>query len=105
MGNNAAFATFQHTVITLYNFGVLNRHVLDTLAEYHRDTDINPGGYDEELVGYDGLELDKICINTIFPGWQPEKQEDKKYRKPEEWEEEEWEDVWFAIMDERWGWK
>ena len=42
MGNNAAFATFQHTVITLYNFGVLNRHVLDTLAEYHRDTDINP---------------------------------------------------------------
>lgn len=91
MGNTFAFHTFQHTIITLYNAGVLNRHLLDDLAEYYYKTDIDVAGWDKKFVGYDGMELDHICISTIYPDWIPEK-------------EEEWEKKWSILLHERWEW-
>lgn len=103
MGNNTAYSTFQHTVITIYNHGALDVSLLDELAQEYAGTDIDSGG-DTGLTAHDGKTLEEICIQTIYPGWLPVKNNNEKvYANPEQWKwyEEYWK--WQEICG-RWGW-
>lgn len=103
MGNNAAYSTFQHTVITIYNHGVLSLPLLDELAKEYAGTDIDSGG-DTGLLARDGKTLEDICIFLVDSEWKPVKSDDESiYSDPEhwEWDEEYWK--WEEICG-RWGW-
>jgi hypothetical protein len=105
VGNNAAYSTFQHTVITLYDRDKLDLDLLDALAEEHQGTDIDSGG-DTGLTANDGKDLEAICIAIVDPGWSPTKSENEEdYDDPDEWEDEELYDKWRNITDKRWGWR
>jgi hypothetical protein len=105
LGNNVTYSTFQHTVITLYNHGVLTVDLLDELAKEYEGTDIDSGG-DTGLLTKDGKTLEEVCIGLIDPAWIPERSEnDEDYMDPAEWEDEERYYKWERITDGRWGWK
>jgi len=104
MGNNAAYSTFQHTIIALYDRGKLDLELLDTLAEEYSGTDIDSGG-DTGLLAADGKTLEEICLLMVDPGWSPVQNEDQSiYPEPEAWQwyERYWK--WRSITGERWGW-
>ncbi|SRR6266487_2748109 len=104
MGNNAAYSTFQHAVITIYNRGKLDLDLLDALAQEYRDTDIDSGG-DTGLTAKDGKHLEAICILLVDPEWVPVKIDDERvYRDPDEWESSERYWKWYEITRGRWGW-
>ncbi len=101
MGNNAAYAQFEATVIALYDEGVLTLKVLDILGNMHRGTDIDSGGA-QDLRTMDGKGLEQVCVELVHPGYEPD---------TEVWEDEDdsvHEDWWspFAdIRNDRWGWR
>jgi len=66
MGNNAAFTQFEHTVITLYDAGVLEPDLLAMLGERYSGTDIDHGGK-LGLLSRDGFDVDEILIKTMTP--------------------------------------
>ncbi|OLB44110.1 MAG: hypothetical protein AUG51_22215 [Acidobacteria bacterium 13_1_20CM_3_53_8] len=103
VGNNAAYATFQHTIITLYNHNVLTLALLDELAREYTDTDIDSGG-DTGLTTKDGKTLEEVCIGLVDPQWLPVKREDANYVNPKYWEEEERYEKWYEITNGRWEW-
>jgi hypothetical protein len=103
VGNNAAYSTFQHTIITLYDRNKLDLELLDTLAEEYRDTDIDSGG-DTGLTAKDGRDLESICILIVDPEWVPVKNENETiYSDPDHWEWDERYWKWEEICG-RWGW-
>jgi len=61
MGNNAAFTAFEHTVMAVYEHGVLDKPLLEKLMEPYRDSDIDSGGK-RGLTSRDGLEVEEIVI-------------------------------------------
>lgn len=63
MGNNAAYTAFEHTVVAVYDHGVLDKKLLKKLMEPYRDTDIDSGGK-EGLTSKDGLEVEEIVIKV-----------------------------------------
>jgi|SRR5947209_8601833 len=103
MGNNAAYSTFQHTIITLYNHNALTLALLDELAKEYKDTDIDSGG-DTGLTAKDGKTLEEVCIGLVDPTWVVTKQDDEHYVNPEFWEDDERYEKWTSITDDRWGW-
>jgi len=103
VGNNAAYSTFQHTIITLYDRNKLDLELLDTLAEEYSGTDIDSGG-DTGLTAKDGKNLEAICIHIVDPEWVPVKNEDTTvYDDPDHWEWDERYWKWEEICG-RWGW-
>lgn len=62
MGNNAAFTSFEASVIACYNKGVLDRGLLDALAKPYKGSDIDRGG----MTGYELLYEKLLPIET---GW------------------------------------
>lgn len=101
MGNNAAYATFEHTIITLYDKGVLDLDLLDILACEYEGMDVDSGG-SQDLQSRDGKSLEQVCIELVDPDWKPE-------RRPEDEDDEWWEsgaryDKFMAIRRGRWGW-
>lgn len=63
MGNNAAFTSFEASVLAVYNKGVLDKDLLDALAAQYRDSDIDRGGMTGDLAK-DGLDIDGIILKT-----------------------------------------
>jgi hypothetical protein len=59
MGNNAAFTSFEASVIAVYNKGVLDKELLDALAAPYKDSDIDRGGMEGTLTK-DGLDIDGV---------------------------------------------
>jgi|ERR1041385_870592 hypothetical protein len=105
MGNNAAYSAFEHTIITIYNYGVLTLDLLDELAKEYEDTDIDSGG-SRDLKTKDGKTLEDVCIGLVDPTWVPVKNESRRYGgEPEHWEWYERYDKWKEITDGRWGWR
>jgi hypothetical protein len=103
MGNNAAYSAFEHTIITIYDHGVLSLPLLDALAKDYEGMDIDPGG-SRNLETKDGKTLEEVCIGLVDPSWVPVKTADFDYDDPDEWEWEERSGKWCEITDERWGW-
>lgn len=118
MGNNAAYATFQQTIITLYDHEKLDLATLDALAEEYRDTDIDSGG-DTGLLARDGRDLETICIATVFPEWAPQEptEEQVSQAASTSWHRGDrnaaradllWEQKyaqWCLLTEVRWGWR
>lgn len=96
MGNNAAFSSFEKTVLAVYNKGVLDKELLSALMEPYRDVDIDSGGMAGTLSKNDKLDIVDIVIKTFgktppeapklpknYKDWTPdqEKQSDDYHEK------------------------
>ena len=104
MGNNAAYAAFEYTIITIYDHGVLTLNLLDALAKDYEGMDIDAGG-SRDLETKDGKTLEEVCIALVAPTWIPVKSTDTNaYYDEECWEDEERNNKWSEITDERWCW-
>ena len=72
MGNNAAFTTFEATVIAVYNRGCLDKELLAELAEAYAESNIDWGGDMEGLRGWcyistltkDGLDIYGVILKV-----------------------------------------
>lgn len=96
MGNNTAYTIFEHTIITLYNKGVLDLDLLDTLAKKQANSDIDRGG-SCSLKANDRKNLEEICLNLIYPEWKPK----SAIGSEDYWDE--WMDKWDQL-EKRWNW-
>ena len=63
MGNNAAYTAFEHTVMAVYDHGVLDKVLLGKLLEPYGDSDIDSGGK-VGLISKDGLEVEEIVVKV-----------------------------------------
>lgn len=100
MGNNSAFTAFEHSVVACYKKKSLDKHLLKTLMEPYRDTDIDSGGKVGLFVRENGqrLEVEDIVIKVMtgkffqppplpkekdYSKWTPEQQKanDDYYEK------------------------
>ena len=105
MGNNAAYSAFEHTIITIYNHGVLTLELLDEIAKDLEGMDVDSGGSRDHTTK-DGKTLEYVCIGLVDPEWVPVKDtESDAYYDPDEWEYEERYSKWEEITDNRWGWR
>jgi hypothetical protein len=104
MGNNAAYSSFEHTIITVYDHGVLTLELLDALAKDYEDMDVDSGG-SRDLTTKDGKTLEEVCIGLVDPSWVPVKSDGKYYSDPDAWEWDERYSKWNEITHGRWGWR
>lgn len=110
MGNNAAFTSFEASVIAVYNKGVLDRELLDALAAPYDGLDVDRGGMEGTLTR-DGLDIDGVILKiygvSLSP--QPELPRDHRqwtpdqYQANEEWHEKRWEAL--QPIEKGWGWR
>ena len=109
MGNNAAFSSFEASVIAVYNKGVLDRELLDALAKPYEDSDIDRGGM-EGTLAKDGLDVDDIILKiygvTLPP--KPDLPKDwKEWTKAQDKANEAWNDLHYEALqpiEDGWGW-
>jgi hypothetical protein len=110
MGNNAAFTSFEASVIAVYNKGVLDRELLDSLAAPYKDSDIDRGGMEGTLTK-DGLDIDDVICKMygIVLAPYPDIPENWKDQTPEqealndEWVEAKYEAI--QKVEKKWGWR
>lgn len=109
MGNNAAFTSFEATVIAVYNRGVLDKDLLSDLMEPYRDVDIDSGGMQGTL-SKDGFDCVEIVCKVFGLEIPPRPQLPPDYRT---WSEEQsaqneswYETYWSAFykITEGFGW-
>jgi hypothetical protein len=69
MGNNAAFSSFEASVMAVYKRGKLDKKLLSDLMEPYRDMDIDSGGKEGLFVKKNGrvMEVEDVVIE-IFTG-------------------------------------
>lgn len=79
MGNNAAFSSFEASVIAVYNKGVLDKELLDALAAPYEGMDIDRGGMAGTLTN-DGLDIDGVVMKVygLRPPQKPKLPRDYK---------------------------
>ena len=100
MGNNAAFTSFEASVLACYNKGVLDRELLDALAEPYRDMDIDRGGMTGDLAK-DGLDIDGIILKTYGVKMSPKPSPDNE-KDRERWYDLQYTEV--SAIEKKWGW-
>lgn len=101
MARRAAYASFEKTVLELYEQGVLTLERLERLAEQYRTIEIDSAG-SQYLRAYDGKDLHQICIELVEPALP------LVARGSSEDHEEYWEKElkkWEEIARQRWGWQ
>jgi hypothetical protein len=110
MGNNAAFTSFEASVLAVYNKGVLDKELLDALAKPYEDTDIDRGGMTGDLAK-DGLDIDGIVLK-IYGIELPPKPDLPKHRSEWTQEQEKANDAWYDLqcealqsIEKAWGWR
>ena len=64
MGNNAAYSTFEQTVVGAYKLGKLDKELLAVLMESYEGMDIDSGGK-AGLTADDGLEVEEIVLKVM----------------------------------------
>jgi len=109
MGNNAAFTSFEASVIAVYNRGVLDKELLDALAAPYEGMDIDRGGMEGTLT-WDGLDIDEVICKVygIVLAPYPDIPKDWRKQTPEqqdlndEWVEANYEAI--HKIQEKWGW-
>lgn len=109
MGNNAAFTSFEASVIAVYNRGVLDKELLAALAAPYEDTDIDRGGM-EGTLAKDGLDIDGVILKVYGVEVPPAPVLPKDYKtwtQEQEDANEAWNDlVYNAVqkIEKEWGW-
>jgi hypothetical protein len=101
MKKRAAYATFEKTILDLYQRKILTLHLLDRIAHQYRLIGIDSAG-SQYLQARDGKDLHQICIelaDPLFPIVTRGSSEDHE----EYWEREL--KKWGEIVRERWGWQ
>jgi hypothetical protein len=101
MDRRAAYASFENTVLDLYEQGMLTLEHLEQLAEQYRTMEIDSAG-SQYLRAHDGKDLHQICIALVDPAFAlvtPGSSEDHE----EYWEQEL--KKWEEIARQRWGWQ
>lgn len=109
MGNNAAFTSFEASVLAVYNKGVLDKDLLDALAKPYSDSDIDRGGMTGDLAK-DGLDIDGIILKVY--GVKLQKPKLPKNHKAWTPEQEKANDAYYEAQGEAlqpiergWGWR
>ncbi len=109
MGNNAAFATFEATVLSLYDHGALTPEVLAAVMEPYRGSDVDPGGMLGTL-SKDGLDVDEIVLK-VFGISVPDKPKlskgpwtDEEHAANGEYYDRQ-SDALYKITHDRFGWR
>ena len=101
MKRRAAFATFEKTILDLYERRILTLDLLDRIAHQYRLISIDSAG-SQYLQARDSKDLHQICIelvDPIFPIVTRRSSED--YEAYWEQELKKWEE----IVRKRWGWQ
>lgn len=110
MGNNAAFTSFEASVLAVYNKGALDKELLDALADPYGGMDIDRGGMTGDLAK-DGLDIDGIILKMYGVKLPPKPVLPKDYKK---WtkEQDQANEAWNELQDEAlhkieqaWGWR
>lgn len=100
MRDRAAYTTFEQTVISLYDKGILTLDLLDALAEAYRGTHIDCAG-SRDLTSRDGKDLQQVSIALVDPSFvlvaRGSRDDNEEY-----WEREL--QLWSRITGTRWGW-
>jgi hypothetical protein len=110
MGNNAAFSSFEQTVVAVYNSGCLDKKLLSHLMEPYRDMDIDSGGMEDLLSKKDNLDVVDIVLKTFgkVPPKKPNLPKDftkwteDHIRKNDNYHDKRWE--MFHKITSRFGW-
>jgi len=63
MGNNAAYSNFEGVIIAIYDKGVLDADLLESICEVFRDQDADSGDVGD-VTAKDGLNLYEILIKV-----------------------------------------
>jgi len=101
MGWNEGYRIMEQQVVTLYDMGLLNKEVLNTIMQPYCGTDIDSGG-SQNLRAKDGKDVEKIIVFIMEP---------EKYREATEGfvpdpKEPEWNgklsDLWYEITRREW---
>jgi hypothetical protein len=110
MGNNAAFTSFEASVIAVYNRGVLDKELLDALAAPYEGMDIDRGGQ-EGTLAKDGLDIDGV-ICKVYGVKLPKKPDMPRHHTDWTKEQEQANDAWYELQYEAlkpieagWGWR
>jgi hypothetical protein len=110
MGNNAAFTSFEASVIAVYNKGVLDKELLDALAAPYKGMDIDRGGMEGTLTK-DGLDIDGVICKVYGIELPPYPDIPKDWRAQTS-EQRDLNDAWQDTKDEligavesKWGWR
>ena len=101
MKRRAAYATFEKTILDLYEQKVLTLDLLDRIAHQYKLINIDSAG-SQYLQAQDGKDLHQICIelvDPVFPIITRGSSEDHE----EYWEQEL--EKWEKIVRKRWGWQ
>jgi len=98
MGNNTAYTTWEHTVITLYDSGALTLELLDKISEEWRGTDIDSGG-SRDIQARDGLYVFEIVVKLVNPDFVAN---DDDLEAEDYWDHG---DEFSEIRHTRWGWR
>lgn len=110
MGNNAAFTSFEASVIAVYNRGVLDKKLLDALAAPYRGMDIDRGGM-EGLLTKDRLDIDGVILKVYGIKLPPRPKLPKDWQKWTEGQRSA-NDAWMELqyeaigkLEKKWGWR
>jgi len=101
VNRRAAYASFEKTVLDLYEQEMLTLECLERIAEQYRTIEIDSAG-SRYLRARDGKDLHRICIELVDPGFtlaapgSIEDHEDYWERELKKWEE---------VVHQRWGWQ
>jgi hypothetical protein len=110
MGNNAAFTSFEASVIAVYNKGGLDKELLEALAAPYEGTDIDRGGM-EGTLAKDGFDIDAIVLSIYgvelpprpFAGIDYADQTEEQRAACEEWYERQYDEI--SAIYKQWGWR
>ena len=101
MNRRAAYASFEKTVLDLYEREMLTLEELERIAAQYRTIEIDSAG-SRYLRTRDGKNLHQVCIELVDPAFAlavPGSSEDHE----ESWEKEL--NKWEEIVRRRWGWR
>lgn len=101
MDRRAAYASFEKTVLDLYERGMLTLERLERLAKPYRAMEIDSAG-SQYVRASDGKDLHQVCIELIDPTLalvaRGSSEDDEEY-----WEKEL--KKWEEIVRQRWKWQ
>ena len=101
MKKRMAYATFEKTILDLYEQKILTLDLLDRIAHRYRLIGIDSAG-SQYLRAPDGKDLHQICIELVDPSF-PIVTRGSNEDHEEYWEQEL--KKWEEIVHRHWGWQ
>lgn len=101
MNRRISYASFERTVLDMYEQGDLTLEFLEHIAHQYRTVGIDSAG-SQYLLARDGKDLHQICISLVDPNFilalrgSSEDHLESWERELQKWEE---------IVRQRWGWQ